>query len=411
MSCVPPLPTSRILLACVLFGIAASHAAPSLPPSVVRTAPAAGEMILRRREVWALLASWTHTTGDHAQPAFESWHGEDAVFSRSGLANERGIRGFSRHAARDDSSAAVPVISYALYNHAAFAHIRAHRLESRAELARLQAHGIRAPEQRTDRSIPGFPDGAVILKTAWWPLAADRFTALPVWDPEMNPAQRSGNSYLSWRRIVGVAPSALAGPSFGGALDFAGRSFAPVHEVGVDALYTVAVDDKLAARLMRDPTSRKAALIALGRELAAGDYLALVSLNMAARERGNWLWAAFWWHDRPEAGRNAGERPPELREPWRHYLLQVAFDSDVPAAADGGPAVCFDPWLEGRFPDGGHGSGLVSNCVTCHRRASFPAIDFLPVTRGAADPAVDPAFAPGRLRTDQIWSIALHAQP
>ena len=67
--------------------------------------------------------------------------------------------------------------------------------------------------------------------------------------------------------------------------------------------------------------------------------------------------------------------------------------------------------MEGRFPDGGHGAGAVSNCMTCHRRASFPAVDFLPITRGEPDLAGDPAYAPGRLRTGMLWSIALHARP
>jgi hypothetical protein len=163
--------------------------------------------------------------------------------------------------------------------------------------------------------------------------------------------------------------------------------------------------------LMRDRSARKAATIALGRDLREGDYLVLVSANLGRRETENWVWAAFWWHDRPDQGPFAAERPAGLSGAWRHYLLQVAFDADQPAASDGGPHVCFDPWLEGRFPDGGHGSGTLSNCVACHQRASYPAVNFLPVTRGAPDLANDPAFSPGRLRTDFIWSIALHARP
>ena len=137
----------------------------------------------------------------------------------------------------------------------------------------------------------------------------------------------------------------------------------------------------------------------------------LVSANLASKEIDDWVWATFWWHDRPDEGAFAADRPAALQGAWRNYLMQVAFDSTIPAAADGGPHACFDPWLEGRFPDGGHGAGAVSNCMTCHRRASYPAVDFLPVTRGEPDLAGDPAYAPGRLRTGMLWSIALHARP
>jgi hypothetical protein len=53
----------------------------------------------------------------------------------------------------------------------------------------------------------------------------------------------------------------------------------------------------------------------------------------------------------------------------------------------------------------------VSNCMTCHQRASYPQVNCLPVTRGLPDIHNDPAYAPGRLRTSFLWSLALHAKP
>jgi hypothetical protein len=171
------------------------------------------------------------------------------------------------------------------------------------------------------------------------------------------------------------------------------------------------VDSRMASRLMRDPTARKAALIALGREIRSGDYLALVAANLATKELPDWIWVTFWWHDRPDEGPFASGRPASLEKAWRNYRMATTFDSNLPASADGGPQICFDPWLEGRFPDGGQGNGMVSNCIACHRRASYPPIGFLPVTRGMPDLKRDPAYAPGRLRTGFLWSISLHARP
>jgi hypothetical protein len=151
-------------------------------------------------------------------------------------------------------------------------------------------------------------------------------------------------------------------------------------------------------------------LIALGRPLKPGDNIVLVSANLMTRETMNWVWATFWWHDQPEKGPFSVDRPQALQSEWRNYLMQAAYDMETPAARDGGPLVCFNPWLEGRFPDGGHGSGMASNCMACHQRASYPQMSFLPVTRGEPDFRNDSAFKPGRLRTSFLWSLVLHAR-
>ncbi|HWA21117.1 MAG TPA: hypothetical protein VG735_01830, partial [Caulobacterales bacterium] len=188
-------------------------------------------------------------------------------------------------------------------------------------------------------------------------------------------------------------------------------SFPHVKRIGIDAFHHVAVDAPMAEAIMRDPEGKRAVLLALGRPLEQGDELALVGLNLMTREIDDWVWAAFWWHDRPDVGPFAADRPPGLRTPWNNYLMQAAFDAQTPVAEDGSAHIAFNPWLEGRFPDGGKGGGTASNCMACHRRASYPASSFLPVTRGAADFARDPALAPDRLRTSFLWSIALHSQP
>jgi hypothetical protein len=57
------------------------------------------------------------------------------------------------------------------------------------------------------------------------------------------------------------------------------------------------------------------------------------------------------------------------------------------------------------------GGGTLSNCLACHRRASYPPVNFLPVTRGSPDFEHDPAYAPAQLRTNFNWSLAVHAKP
>jgi hypothetical protein len=236
-------------------------------------------------------------------------------------------------------------------------------------------------------------------------------TPLPVWDPEHNPPRRAGNDYLSWTRVVAVDPLGNSRAPRVARIEFAGQSFLDARRVDLNAFYSVKVDAEMARSFMLDHSAHKVASVVLGRPIQTGDYLILVAANLATKEISEWVWGTLWWHDRADAGPFAADRPAELPAPWRNYLLQVAFDTDKPTALDGGPHICFNPWLEGRFPDSGHGGGTASNCLACHRRASYPPVNFLPVTRGAPDLTNDVAYARNRLRTNFIWSIALHSRP
>jgi len=393
-----------------------------------------GDLQSQRRHVWSVIARLTNSAQDDAQddtkdgakdgaqPFFESWHGEDAVFADVRAEQvPSGIRGFSRTNSDQENIASVsfhasqsvdaPILTYTLYNDAAYRHIRTHRLHLLSELNRFRNAGPLDSSIVGDRSIPAFPIEAIILKTAWWPVAPDRLTALPVWDPEHNPPLRGGNIYTSWPRVVAVDPFSNSQIVHTTHIDFVGQSFTDAHRVDLKKFYHVAVDADMATQLNRDRSAKKAALIVLGRTIAAGDYLVLVGASLATKEISDWVWATFWWHDRPNEGPYAADRPAAMNSEWGNYLMQVAFDSDKPAALDGGPHICFNPWLEGRFPDSGHGGGTVSNCLTCHRRASYPPVSFLPVTRGIPDLTNDPAYAQGQLRTNFIWSLAMHAKP
>lgn len=370
-----------------------------------------GDIAAQRRHVWGLLASFTRPA-ESGQPLFQTWHGEGELFGNPAQAHPQpGIAGFYR---TDDGTAAlephadVPVLTYTLYNDAAFRHITRYRLNQVTGLDRLLQDGPADTQIKGDRTVPAFPATSVVLKTVWWPVAPDRVTAMPVWDPAANPALKGGNPYISWRRVVGVDPA--AGNAATVAVDFAGTSYPRARRVSLDDFYHVRVDAATARRMMEDRPTAKAMLIALGRPLQAGDYLALVGANLATREIPEWIWAGFWWHDQADMGAFAAGRPSAVTGVWRHYLMQVAFNSAIPAAHDGGPHIAFNPWLEGRFPDGGEGPGLQSNCMACHARASYPAVMFLPVTRGAADTRNDKAYAPGRLRTSFLWSLAMHAR-
>jgi hypothetical protein len=370
----------------------------------------AGDLSAQRRHVWEVIRRITDPAEGGDQPTFESWHGEEEIFTaHTSPSRATGIRSFARETPAEPAISDVPVLTYTLYNDAAFHHLVQNRLNRRDELNRLVREGPADSVVIESRSVPALPAASMVLKTVWWPVAGNGLTPMPVWDPELNPPKKSGNDYLSWARVVVVDPTSAHLTSRTSAVDFAGRTFDSAHRVALDDFYHVAVDKHLADRLSRDREAHNVGLIALGRPIREGDYLLLVGANLATKEILDWVWGATWWHDRPDEGPFAADRPGALRGVWRHYLMQAAFDSLLPLMPDGSPHVCFNPWLEGRFPDGGNGAGTVSNCMACHQRANYPSKQFLPVTRGRGDLQHDGAYAAGRLRTNSIWAITLHA--
>jgi hypothetical protein len=261
------------------------------------------------------------------------------------------------------------------------------------------------------KTVPPFPATASVVMTGWWPIDARGLTPMPVWDGESTDLKVGGNGYTTWKRVVVVRPSKSGESVPSTTVIFAGKTFPVDRQIPLDDLVHFRVDRATASRLMADTGARKAAVLALGRPLRAGDFLALVGMHMFAAESSTGTWATFWWHDRPTEGPYAKDRPSAVRGVWRNYLMDTAFDAVLPREADGAAKICFNPWFEARFPDGESGTGVTSNCVNCHSRASYPTIAFLPIRRGTPQPADDPAYAEGRLRTGQLWSVASPGMP
>jgi hypothetical protein len=365
-----------------------------------------GDLQAQRRYAWGVVSRLDFL--DKAERSLSrAWLGSDEIFAPASSGQSKSIAG--KAGAHDGmaQSGEPQAIIITLYNDIASRHIRISKLHERAALDQLLVAGMIDPLIRENRTVPSFPSDAVVVLTAWWPIARDRTTAMPVWDPDLNPPLSGGNNYATWQRAVAVDRSNASGAID---IDVAGRRFRGARRANLEAFHYVIVDDAMAKRNRRDAHTHKAAVIALGRELRAGDYLALVAVHVMAKLAHSWVWATLWWHDEPGRGVFADDRPSTVRGAWRNYLLDAAFDAELPEAADGGPHICFNPWLEARFPDDGAGSGIVSNCVACHSRASYPAVSFLPVTRGEPNVLEDPAYAPGRLRTDFLWSLARQAR-
>jgi hypothetical protein len=397
---------------------AISTPAPQAAPLPANTATlehlrVTGDLTGQRVHLWAVLAELARPEEPGAPPAFMGWFNKAEVFAAGdrlpfpGQPTSAVASAMAGGVVRLDA----PVITFVHFNAPAREHVRRHRLFDAAVLESMRRTGQPDPLVPGSRGIPPWPASAVTLMSAWWPVAAKGITPLPVWDQQARKRETGSNSYVNWPRAVAVDP-ALRGTARQATtrVEFAGRSFQRARRIGLDSFFRLAVDAPTATRLMADASSRKAAFIALGRPLQAGDWLVLVAMHIMTAELASGVWGTFWWHDAPGTGPYAAGRPAGIEGPWRHLLMDVAFDAVLPREADGSPRIAFNPWFDAPFPElsdgAAHGNGLRSNCVNCHNRASYPAVSFLPVQRGAPDLQADPAYAPGRLRTGQVWSVA-----
>jgi hypothetical protein len=381
-----------------------------------------GNLSAQRLHVWNVFAGMTQPTPDKKYAIFETWYSEDETFQSGpvpqGLAPHRVTRHFKRPAqfrtppGAEPQAAGSALLSFVLYNYSAYNHIRGEKLYQASQLDNLLQAGQQDPKIPNNRVVPSFPSDAVSLKTIWWPVAKDKVTPMPIWDQELNPPRKSGNDYTTWARVVAIDPlQKTLPPDAKIDISFNGKSFPGSHEVPLSLFHTVVLDQQTAADAMNDPFTGAAAQIALGRGLQAGDYVVFLGTHLTTKEIDDWVWATFWWHDRPNDGPFAADRPATVKGVWRNYLMSSTYDLNLPREQDGSPHIAFNPWLEARFRDQGNGGGVVSNCMNCHNRASHPFLGtFLPVYRGDPDVAKDPAYAPRRLRTDFLWSIPMDAQ-
>jgi hypothetical protein len=284
------------------------------------------------------------------------------------------------------------LLSFVLFNKDSFDHIRSNRFYQRTKLDQINQAFNTNHTPIEKREISPFPREAVSIKTIWSLVKQTGITAMPIWDGTPSRPDQQGNPPPTWPRFIGVDPTRTQIPP-GERRDvmFQGQVKPNSHIVPLNSFYSFQISQNEIADIRRVSGFQQAQV---------GDFAALVAMHVTTKEIPDWVWATFWWHDDPNTGAFANDRPDAVAGVWRNYLMDTTLSGDIPKAGDGGPNVCFNPWLEARFS-----SGLVSNCLTCHRRSVWTAVSFLPVSRGRL-PDDDQFFA-GKTKLDFLWSIAL----
>jgi hypothetical protein len=364
-----------------------------------------------RHHAWMVFAGLTQPARPNeadSEAVWETWYHGDEVFAPAGP-SPQGIRKAKRVFTPLRQSvmpgvvlqaAGQSVASFTLFNQETKDHIRTNRYQMAEAMDALNASWpIGGPPQ--DRKIKDFPAPSMSLKTTWWVVKKNQPTGMYIWDEKAEADPAGPQPAPQWKRAVIVDPTRAQIPADESAnTTIRGKQFPDSHVVPLSAFYhfTATADDL---------SSLNSAPVGTGEDpnlgqVEVGDFLVLAAMHFTTKEIPQWVWATFWWHDRPDVGPYAENRPDAraLKSYWRNYKMDVTLDMTTPAAPDGKQKVIFNPWLEARFKDGVH-----SNCMACHQLADWPRSDFLPIQRGPLPH--DAQRFRDTTKMDFLWSLRM----
>jgi hypothetical protein len=303
----------------------------------------------------------------------------------------------------------VVAFSHVAFNQEMYDFIRDNKYYSKDTLNSL----INPAKSRVPIQDP--PVRGVSLKLSWWPAAPDGLTPVPVWDNDPRFAGDAKNPPTTWNRVVVLDPT--NNHTAPASVKLGGYDHPNPKVVGLDKFYSVKVTAEEADLANADFRIKRAATDVLGRPLQQGDYLLLTAMHIATREFDPWVFTTYWWHDTPDDGPFAADRPASVSGLWKNYVMDVSYNINNPKTQEGSVPVAYNPWLE-LFQLG----GTRSQCMACHARAAFGKgvlASYNPKDPTTADPngfeaspngKNDPAFQAGTVALHRIWTIFTRAQ-
>jgi hypothetical protein len=256
-------------------------------------------------------------------------------------------------------------------NDASIRHIEHFGLLVPAEILKFQKVGA--------HQMPEFGCGAINVKAAWRVVPMGQSSPIGVWTD-----MQTGGSEDSWKHWIQVdSVSEVNAPTpLGGRWD-PSRRITP--DAQIQDFYSVVLgspDDFLSAGLTPD----------LRKVLHPGDSLILVGLHVAAKRDADWIWTTFWWSpdnvDSPFRSQMPDWMVNDKR--WRHYSMNL----DVSMVLNKSHGPVFNPYLEGTTL-----LNATTNCMRCHKNASFPQNDLSAIVPHPPD------LMEGRVLLDYVWSL------
>lgn len=255
--------------------------------------------------------------------------------------------------------------------------------------------------------IKEFQRGAVVLKTFWELVVNEKgIGRLSTWKQELwNRIQQANDHDITRFHNISALKIDLSSTS---PTTCENRDYRDGEIVPLSCFYAIQVSQDDVDALRASPQG----LVAISdMGILPGDYLVLVALHVTTKEIPEWAWATFWWDNHGASDARAAGRPKNVKPQWSHFLMETTLSGTTPLETDGGPKICFNPYLETSLPN-----GAISNCLQCHSKAAYGQ----PSQVGAYDLGIlgrdgktlasgnqpDPHYFDNRVQTDFIWSIA-----
>jgi hypothetical protein len=285
-----------------------------------------------------------------------------------------------------------------LYNFSACRHIRTFGLMDSQLLDKQNQFYERIGAPPQERDIPEFPVDSVVVKNVWQ-VVTPGVNEVDLWKPSPNP---------------GALFRIKVQPANGKPCNMPTSPDSPVL---TSCFYNIPVTDQNIEEI------RQAAEVGVP-PVYEGCVLILVALHVITKEISDWTWTTFWWSVEPDqppyaTGRLGTEFIPS---PWRNYVMDTTLSMATPweknplgtsvrgtacqqsanAKKDAPRAkICFNPYLERML------NASSSNCMNCHRQATFHRLDPDPTAsaqRGYL--GADAACFDDRLKVDYLWSLS-----
>jgi hypothetical protein len=307
------------------------------------------------------------------------------------------------------SDPAKSIRSNVLFNATACEHIRKFRLYDKEVLEKRVAMFYKTPVDAPpeERDIPSFPAASIVTKAFWLTIDAAG-SDITVWD-STDPTGAICRPACA--RMIEVRPA-----NKGEACNLANLKNGPVLS---SCFYNIPVTKENQGTFKSSIT------------VEPGDVLVLVGLHIITKEIPDWVWSTFWWNPQANQGRFAADKFDQkiIKGVWRNYLMDTTFSMETPresqqqrksaslktgciqigctSTESPSAKICFNPYLEGNLPD----RGQLSNCMNCHKQATFHGIVPDPrglPRRGYLDSAAS-CFSPENMqlmRLDYLWSLA-----
>jgi hypothetical protein len=310
-----------------------------------------------------------------------------------------------------------PQFASVLFNRPAKQHILCQKLFTGAGIKSVYDRRASSHSPAAENEIDPFPAGSVVLKTTW-ELAYDNGGKVPtIYIPNQTvlAAKRTAGSNQTIQDPSDWGTSVKIDTTSGtlcGSGDYLAQGDVSVPVVPLDCFYSY--EFKTTADANAFPRDL-AGFTGPSGIIAGHTFLILVAVHAITKETPDWVWTTFWWQN------TVNQAPPIVKgNRWRHFFMDTTLSDTTPLdSSDSGPKICFNPYLEARFPN-----GIVSNCARCHERAVYsPTDQHAKVLEGldlgspwrdgtpANNRAKNPRYFDGALRTDFIWSLADQQDP